>query len=503
MTKVRGSANSDRIVVWVPGGRDGMLTADILERESVSTASCQSLDELRVLMSEGAAAALLTEEVLTPATMDQLRELLAQQPAWSDFPLVIFSEPRGEEMSVRWDALRSLANVTFLDRPVRVRSMLAAIKSALRSRRRQHDARHAIESRDQFLAMLGHELRNPLSAIRFAVERHQASTAVAARDRAFNVIDRQSRHLSRLVDDLLDVARVTHGKISLHDEIVDVAEVAGECFDALAPVARENNAEYTFTTNGRVVVHGDRSRLEQVFTNLIGNALKYTPRNGKVAVTVEPKDGQAEVRISDTGIGIATDMLDRIFDVFAQAEPSLDRAQGGMGLGLTVVQNIVKLHGGNVRAYSDGLGCGSELVVRVPLAEAHVSVAPTASNPPISAASRRRIVLVEDSEDIREIMAELLREAGYDVIPTRDGPEGLEQICHAHPDIAFVDIGIPGFDGFELARRVRATNSRVPLVALSGYGQAEDRARAHAAGFDHHLTKPVGLAEIQAVMNEL
>lgn len=481
----------------VKGARDGALTADLLRDAGVTASICSSARELCARMEEGAAAALLAEEVLGEGVLEALAEAMSRQPAWSDFPIVVFSSGRASDGSVaREEDVRVLGNVTFLDRPVRTRSMLAAVRSAIRSRRRQYEARRAIDSRDRFLAMLGHELRNPLASIRLAADMLKRKAPEPVRELA--IVDRQAAHLTRLVNDLLDVARVTHGKLVLRMGELDLVEVVRHAFDAQEPRARERGLAYELKAPSEVLgVHGDRQRLEQVLANLLTNAIKYTPDGGAVMVTVRAEDGWAVAEVADTGIGIPAEMLGRVFDAFAQADRALDRSEGGIGLGLAVVRNLVQLHGGAVHASSEGPGRGSSFVVRLP----EIQVRPGAENPSSPRLEPRppskRVVVVEDSADIRQLLVDMLAGDGHEVWYAEDGPHGLQEILRLAPEIAFVDVGLPGFDGFELARRVRAAGSCARLVAVTAYGQPQDRRNAFEAGFDDHLTKPVDGSDLQ------
>ena len=494
----------DRVLVLVKGSRDSELTKEILARVGVSACACSGIDDLCAKIEEGGAAALLAEEVLTADCGRQLASTLSRQPPWSDFPLVIFSARRATENVRPVDGLdRALGNVTFLDRPVRIRTMLASVHAAIRSRHRQYAGRRAIESRDTFLAMLGHELRNPLAALCLAAGVLDKKLPEGQRPKEWGVISRHASLLTRLVDDLLDVARITHGKVMLRREQLNLAELVRGTFEALEGRARENGLTFHFQEPDRPIwVEGDLQRLEQVFANLLTNAIKYTPGGGSVRVTVELGAAGALVTIADTGIGIPAEMLGEVFDVFAQADRSPDRTEGGMGLGLAVVRSLVQLHGGTVEAASPGAGQGSSFVVRLPLVMTDVAPkGPVTSG--LERPSATRVVVVEDSADIRELLTALLELGGHNVASADDGPNGLERILSVTPDIAFVDLGLPGFDGYELARRARARGSRARLVAVTGYGLPEDRKRALEAGFDDHLTKPVIEADLNRAMLRL
>jgi signal transduction histidine kinase len=482
------------VLVLVRGARESELTLDLLTGEGLHGLACGNVAELCRGMDEGAAVALLAEEMLTPAAVTQLGGLLKRQAAWSDFPIVVFSASARVEAE-RIKSVSELGNITFLDRPVHVRSMLASIHAALRSRRRQYEARRAIESRDAFLAMLGHELRNPLGAISLAVSL-LGQKASDKKPREYGIIERQVKHLSRLVDDLLDVARVTHGKVILKRERLDLVQLARGAFETQEPRAREQCLAYYITVpEGPLWVDGDRQRLEQVFGNLLTNAIKYTPRGGAVQLDIRGDGQTVSVHVVDTGVGLAPEMQERVFEPFAQVDTSLERAQGGLGLGLALVRSIVQLHGGTVSAGSEGLGRGSRFSVNLPQTDAAVV---TQSAPPDASAeaTRKRILIVEDNPDLRDLFVQLLQGAGHEVACANDGPAGLREVLALAPDIAFVDVGLPGFDGLELARKARERGSRSHLVALTGYGQAEDRKRTAEAGFDEHLVKPALDSEI-------
>jgi signal transduction histidine kinase/CheY-like chemotaxis protein len=491
----------DRVLILIKGLRDSQLTRELLLRDGLDGHVCRDMQGLCEELERGAAVALLAEECLTPDSVGQLAKALEVQPAWSDLPIVIFSAAGTSGVRGSGDALRVLGNVMFLDRPIQIRSMLASVHAARRSRQRQYEARHAIESRDAFLAMLGHELRNPLGAIRLATlllnEKHDDSAA----PKELRVIERQSRHLSRLVDDLLDVARITHGKVVLQREKLNLVGVVQNAFDALEALARDHRLTYVMRAPvSELFVHGDRHRLEQVFTNLLTNAIKYTPAGGEIRIEAQAQGDLAVVTVTDTGVGLAPEMRERVFDAFTQADHSLERSEGGIGLGLALVRSVLQLHGGSVEAVSSGLGQGSTFVVRLPALSQLDAVTKHESVREASGPSVKRVVVVEDSEDIRELLVQLLETGGHQVLAAENGPDGLEKILAFVPEVAFVDIGLPGFDGFELARRARASGCRARLIAVTGYGQAEDKRRATDSGFDEHLTKPVLDTDIERAM---
>jgi signal transduction histidine kinase/CheY-like chemotaxis protein len=495
------TADSLTAALLAPTGRDASLAEDCLRHAGVEAIACANFEELCARAETGVGALLVTEETLTPERVRRLAAVVRTQPLWSDLPIIVFSS-RPDRLRSRAELhLEDLGNVSFIDRPVQRRTLIAAVRSALRGRQRQYEARRAISAREQFLAMLGHELRNPLAAIVFSTDllgRHYWQDAALPKQLA--TIDRQTRHLNRLVDDLLDVGRVTSGKITLKRERVDLVPLVARSIEAHQMMAEAHGVSLAFTSGIKsVFVDGDVVRLEQVATNLLTNAIKYTPRGGRVEVTVIREGDNALLRVEDTGVGIPAEHLDSIFELFAQAPTTLDRARGGMGLGLTLVRALVQLQGGTVAAHSRGVGQGSRFEVRLPHVEASAiaeaprqSFADASGGPPAM-----RVVVVEDNVDVRESLVELLELEGYTVEVAADGPQGLTRIMSTRPDAALIDIGLPGFDGYELARRARRTlGASLLLIAMTGYGQAEDNRRAFEAGFDSHITKPASLEAI-------
>lgn len=356
-------------------------------------------------------------------------------------------------------------------------------------------ARQVAESqnraKDEFLAMLGHELRNPLSAITGAAAVLQSRGASPESERyARDVVQRQAGHLGRIVDDLLDVSRVMTGKIRLDMRRVDLAEALRRCAGTLAAAGRTSRHEVTVRTVP-AWIDADTTRLDQVICNLLINAVKYTPDGGRIEAEVRIEDGHAALVVRDNGVGIPRELLPRIFDVFVQGHASLDRGQGGLGLGLALVERLTAMHGGSVEAASEGEGRGSEFRLRFPRMPAPAPDAePAAAS---GRASGMRVLLVDDHDDARATTRMLLEISGHEVVEAADGLAAVERAGDSAPDVAIVDIGLPGIDGYEVARRIRAnpSTSALPLVALTGYGQDDDRRRALAAGFDDHLVKPV------------
>ena len=501
------------VLVLTPSGRDASLAARVLEQAGLTVSVCADGDTLVREIAAGAGAAIVAEDALTPPLVARLIDMLARQPAWSDFPFLIFTArvATARENERTLETFAGLGNVAALERPLHPLTMISAVRAALRARARQYAARAAIEERehevrqrDQFLAMLGHELRNPLGALQNAAHlAHRSAPHAPALERPLSVIDRQIHHLTRLVDDLLDVARVTSGKIALQRAPTDLGALCRGLVEEHRRASRERGLTLTFEApDERVSVTGDRVRLEQVVNNLLTNALKYTPAGGHITVSVSALGDadEALLRVSDTGMGIGAEALRTIFEPFTQAEQTLDRAQGGMGLGLSVVRALVQLHGGSVTAASPGRGRGTTFTVRLP--RVRLAPEPEDATPPRTRETSTRVILiVEDGVDNRETLQELLESHGHTVHVAADGVEGVDRALAVRPEVALIDIGLPRLDGFEVARRVRAAlGAEIFLLALTGYGQPEDRVRAAAAGFDAHLTKPMDLDALERML---
>jgi PAS domain S-box-containing protein len=357
-------------------------------------------------------------------------------------------------------------------------------------------AEEANRAKDEFLAMLGHELRNPLAPIVTALQLIKLRANEKSM-REHQIIERQVAQMTRLVDDLLDVSRIARGKLELKREPIDIRDTLAKAIEIASPAFERKAQHFEVKTPGHpLVLDGDRARLVQVFANLLNNAAKYTERGGHIFVLVRQLKREILVEVRDDGTGIDPALLPRIFELFVQGTQDAARAEGGLGLGLTLVKQIVQLHGGEVEARSNGRGLGSSFTVRLPAAqEANVTDAdelPALAPDPSPGA--RRILVVDDNDDARTLLADLLVALGHEVRAASDGPEALAVLEDLRPEVAILDIGLPGMDGFELASRIReARGGELQLIALSGYGQPKDRARAEQAGFDAHLVKPVDM----------
>ena len=382
---------------------------------------------------------------------------------------------------------------------------LATLRDITERKRAEDLARQEIRRRDTFLAMLSHELRNPLAAISSAVailgrEGIRPHLAEQARE----IIDRQCGQMTRLLEDLLDVTRISRGKIQLNREVLDAEVVIEEAVRAVGALfhSREQNLVVDYRPKN-LYLAGDSVRLHQILVNLLSNAAKYSEPGATVWLSIAKKDREAEIRIRDEGLGIPADTLEAIFEPFTQLESARSRSKGGMGIGLALVRSLVELHGGSIKAESAGTGKGSEFTVRLPRIFSKAKPAPPRPQEP-APADTLRILIVEDQPDIRTMLKMLLELQGFDVEAAGDGERGVEMIEFQRPNVAFVDIGLPGIDGYEVARQVRSRpdNDDVFLVALTGYGQAQDREQAKEAGFDAHLAKPVDVNELTHFLGE-
>jgi CheY-like chemotaxis protein len=379
---------------------------------------------------------------------------------------------------------------------------------AIENARLLHALKEADRHKDEFLAVLAHELRNPLAPVRNAVEILRATQASSPQLQwTHDVIERQVRQMSRLVDDLLDVSRIARGKITIKREPVDLVEAIRLALETSRPVIERGGHEFTLRIKpGILPVEGDLARLAQVISNLLNNAARYTPSGGHIWLSAQRHDGKAELVVGDNGIGIEASMRGRIFEMFTQGKRcDGERSQGGLGIGLTLVKRLVEMHGGTVEALSDGAGRGSQFVVRLPLAAEGLQAAVGGEHSPaaVGSHSRRRILVVDDNRDAADSLAMLLQARGHEVRVAYDGLEAVGSAVAFDPDVVLMDIGLPKLYGYDAARRIRkARGNSVQLIAITGWGQEEDRRRAKEAGFDFHLTKPVDPEAIARLIDD-
>ncbi len=377
----------------------------------------------------------------------------------------------------------------------------------LEETRRTADAlREADRRKDEFLATLAHELRNPLAPIRNGLQILSLAQSADTAARARAMMERQLGHMVRLVDDLLDISRVTSGKVRLRPELIEVRTAVEAAIEASRPAIETGQHTLTVhTSDEQLWLQADPTRLAQVIGNLLTNAAKYTPDGGRIDVSVERDNEYAVVRVKDTGLGIPADMLPLVFDLFTQVGKHLDRAQGGLGIGLALVKRLVEMHGGEVTVESPGPDRGSTFSVRMPLAP-DAPVIPLSSNSIRAARGKsRRVLVVDDNADAAESLSELLALSGHKTETAQSGPEALSAAARFRPELVFLDIGLPGMNGYEVARTLRADpgSTKAVLVALTGWGSEEDRRRSAEAGFDFHLTKPVETGQLEGLLAKL
>lgn len=500
--------DSERVLLLTPHGRDAEVACRILQSAGMTCKPCSDVSELCKEINEGAGAVLIASEAIPRRAYKQLLDTLDRQPSWSELPILLFALPGPERIVPAFGSLGD-RHFTILDRPIGVKALVTMVRGALRWRKRQYQVRALMEAlenriheRDKFLAILGHELRNPLGAILLASQLIDPNDAESAADHAA-LIERQSRHLTRLVDDLLDLSRVTAGKIVLQKESVDLNAVVHQSLATVADRARANKHTLTLSLSEEpLYVHGDPTRLEQIASNLLTNAIKYTPPEGAISISTARDDDSVVLRVRDNGMGIEKARIEQIFGLFTQADHTIGRAQGGMGIGLALVKTLVELHQGSVAATSDGPGHGSEFTVKFPATErTSAERSAGATSREARAATARSIVVVEDNADVRTLLQLKLKRLGHEVEAVGDGETGVDRIAALRPDLALVDIGLPGMDGYTVARSIRQSiGDGVFLVALSGFGQPEDKKRALDAGFNEHLTKPADVTDIEQLL---
>ncbi len=405
--------------------------------------------------------------------------------------------------SLHW--LRDQGKV-FSDEGGRPLFMAGAVVDVTARKRMEDELRDADRRKDEFLAMLGHELRNPLAPLRGVMETLQRQKLEGpALERAYAMMERQVGHLTRLVDDLLDVSRITRGLVELRKVPINLAEAADQAVEMVTPAVEGRGHELSLTLPRKPLrVEGDATRLTQVIFNLLNNAAKYTDAGGRIWLAVEREGDEAVVRVRDNGTGMSAELVPKVFDLFTQGERTLDRSHGGLGLGLTLVKRLVEMHGGTVEARSEGLGKGSEFTVRLPAlpAEEPKPTPARAAGPPRAAAQVARALVIDDNFDVAESMTWMLEGLAGEIRMAHSGAAALETASEFRPDVVLCDIGMPGMDGYETCRRLRQVlgMEKALIAAVSGYGSEDDRRKSEEAGFDRHLVKPIGRATLEELV---
>jgi signal transduction histidine kinase len=511
VTDIPREALERRLLILAPVGKDAALIEGMLQSENVECATCADLTELLQELERGAAAILVAEEALTDGDA-RLPLFLARQPSWSDIPILLMTRPGADSAYVE-RASNFLGNVTLLERPIRVVALFSAIRSALRARARQYQTRayllereQADNRKDEFLATLAHELRNPLAPIRNWVNVLRLTRSDERGSHIWDMMDRQVSHMVRLVDDLMELSRITRGKIDLRIEPMELGPVIAAAVEASRPlIETAGHVLIVQVPDEPIVVNADAVRLAQIVSNLLNNAAKYTDDGGTITLSVRRDGPHAAIMVKDTGSGISAEALPRVFDMFVQEDLRDHRPRGGLGIGLTLVRSLVEMHGGRVEAHSDGPGTGSEFIVRLPLS-ASTPVPSDHGILPLRRPRRMtRVLVVDDNEDAAESLGALLRMMGADVQVALDGWTALEIFDAFQPAAVFLDLGMPDMDGFEVAHQIRSrpNTKDTVLIALTGWSQERDKRRTAEAGFDRHLAKPADLETLQSVLTSL
>jgi signal transduction histidine kinase/ActR/RegA family two-component response regulator len=494
-----------RVLIYAPSGQDAVLASKILALADVDNLVTGTAAQLAEALLVGVGAVLTVEEALPNGGLKTLGEFVQRQPNWSDLPIVLLTHRGPDSLSVR-QAIASLGNVTLLERPVRTLTLITSLQSVLRAREKQYQVRETDRRKDEFLASLGHELRNPLAPIRTSMGllTHLFPDQASVK-KVCDVIERQVTHLTRLVDDLLDVARINSGKIELQPDYTTFAAVIGHVIElcAAAAAAKRIRIEQALPPD-EVVLYADYARVVQIVANILSNAIKFTPAEGHILVRALVEDGCLKVHIKDTGIGLEPAALDRIFAMFEQSRPPSGQIASGLGIGLSLSRQFAEMHGGSVRATSEGLGKGSEFVVSLPVVTAGGVARDSKGAEIIELADHRpKVLVVDDNRDAADSLQALFEIENCNAATAYDGQEALLAVERAMPDMIVMDLGMPGMDGYEAARRIRRTpgSQEVLMIALTGWGQDDARQRTIEAGFDHHLIKPVNFDAIKQLVS--
>ena len=494
-----------RILIHAPAGQDAALAARVLASGAIDGVACDSINELARQLSLGAGGVLTVEEALHAGAWQVLNEHVQQQPDWSDLPILLLTRSGQDSLPLR-QAIATLGNLTLLERPVRALTLITSAHAMLRARARQYQVRESARRKDEFIATLGHELRNPLAPIR-------SSAAVLSRlypdageiTKVREVIERQVAQLTRLVDDLLDVARITTGKVTLQREDVLLGQIIGHVVELCQEPASAKGIALTVDLPPQpLLLHADHARLVQIFSNIVSNAIKFTPPGGHIHISAQMAGEQVQVSMEDNGIGLDAEAIPRIFSMFEQSRAPSGQLASGLGIGLSLARQFAELHGGSVQAYSAGAGQGSRFVVTLPAWEAPQSVAAPAAPGPATAAPGLavRILVVDDNRDAADALQTMFQLDGHAAAVAYDGQQALAQVALAWPRLIVMDLGMPGMDGYETARQVRrlANGRDCLMIALTGWGQGDARQRTLEAGFDFHLTKPADYMAITALL---
>jgi len=537
MTGDQRGHEDERVLLLAPTAKDAAVTQQVFAGIGVACTPCATAESLCAEIASGAGAVVLTEHAIALRDIGLFTDLLRRQPAWSDLPVVVLAGGGGNSPTGS-RAIELFGNVTVLERPVHMASLASVVRTLIRSRRRQYQIREHLAERerllagerdaraeaervgrvkDEFLATLSHELRTPLNAIlgwsqilaQGGGPRDEADLAEGLR-----TIERNARAQTQIIDDLLDMSRIINGKIRLDVQPTELAQVIEAALETVRPAAEGKGVRVRPALDRRAgLVSADANRLQQVFWNLLSNAIKFTPRGGEVVVRLERVDSHLRVSVTDTGEGISPEFLAHVFDRFRQADPSTTRRHGGLGLGLSIVKQLVELHGGTIQATSAGRGQGSTFTVTLPHSAAAAEQAlepqprgrePTRAAGPMNGDGTTlegvKVLVVDDEPDARALVKRLLEDRRATVVVAGSAADALALLRAEQPTVLVTDIGMPGEDGYALIRNVRALGSAgggdTPAVALTAYARSEDRAKSIQLGFQAHVAKPVEAAEL-------
>jgi signal transduction histidine kinase/ActR/RegA family two-component response regulator len=487
-----------RILVYAPVGKDAQMASQVLATAGIEPFICHDFPDLLAALQSGVGAVLTVEEALAAGALTPLAQYVACQPTWSDIPILLMTLHGADSVGLD-DAVETLGNLTLLERPVRTAALISAARSALRARMRQYQVREADQRKDEFIASLGHELRNPLAPIRTSMlilkRMYPAASGVT---QIREVVERQVNHLTRLVDDLLDVARITNGKVVLQRERTALSMVIGHAVEICASLLENTQRKIDVSQPTQpVLLNADPVRLVQSLANILANAIKYTIQPGTIGFNAHVDGENVIFRIRDSGIGLEKASLSRIFEMFAQSHQVPGRVPGGLGIGLSLAKQFTEMHGGTITAKSDGPGQGSEFVLTLPIVVSADGAANGRYDQTIKTEAdtfgNRRVLVVDDNRDGADMLQRLFEADGFTVATAYDGQEAVETVKRSAPDIVVMDIGMPGMDGYEAVRHIRAQpgGKNILMIALTGWGQESTRRLAAEAGFDHHMVKPV------------
>jgi signal transduction histidine kinase/CheY-like chemotaxis protein len=496
-----------RILIYAPVGKDAQIAGKVLAAADVESFICSDFHEVLRELDRGAGAILTVEEALATGAFRPLAQYVSQQPTWSDIPIVVMTH-HGADSAELDDVIKTLGNITLLERPLRTTTLISAVRSALRGRVRQYQVKEADQRKDEFLASLSHELRNPLGPIRTSMlilkRMYPAAYAVT---QVREVVERQVTHLTRLVDDLLDVARITSGKVVLQRERMVLSAAIAHAVEICSPQLEKSQHRLDISQpSGEILLDADPVRLVQSLSNILANAIKYTLKPGTIFFKTRVEGDNVIFSIKDSGIGMDENSVTKIFDMFTQGNPVQGQALGGLGIGLSLAKRFTEMHGGTISVNSDGIGYGSEFTLTMPIVISADTVTesefPHQMEGETIAAGNRQVVVVDDNRDGADMLQRLFEADGFSVVTAYDGHEAVETVKRSRPDIVVMDIGMPGMDGYEAVRRIRQQpgGKNILMIALTGWGQEDARRLAAEAGFDHHMVKPVDFDQLKSFL---